>query len=157
MVLPEKLERFLEQHKVNYEIQRHPRAVTALETAEAQHISGKKLAKVIMVKIRGRDSMVVLPGDRVIDLLKLSHAVGTQDVRIEDEKEFKDLFPDCEAGAMPPFGKIYGVPCYGDQSLAENEDLYFNAGSHTEIVKISTVDFMIVSNAVVGDFSVKRK
>ncbi len=157
MGLPERLEKFLKKNKVNYEIQKHPRAVTALETAEVQHVSGKKLAKVIMVKIRGRDSMVVIPGDRIVDLFKLSTAVGTQDVRIEEEAEFKDLFPDCEAGAMPPFGKMYGLTCYGDQSLAESEDVYFNAGSHTETVKISTVDFMLVSNAIVGDFSVRRK
>ncbi len=157
MELPARLTKFLKKHKVQYEIQVHPRTVTALETAEAEHISGKKLAKVVMVKVGQLDTMVVLPSNRYVDLFKLSTAVGTQNVKIEEEKEFKDLFPDCETGAMPPFGKIYGMPCFADQSLLEEEDLYFNAGNHQETIKVSAADFLRASKAVRGDFSIAAK
>ncbi len=154
MELPKKLTKFLKRHKVYYEIQVHPRTVTASETAQVEHVSGKKLAKAVMVKADGKDAMVVLPSTRNVDLFKLGAALGKLDVRIEEEVEFKDLFPDCEAGAMPPFGKMYGIPCYADQSLSEEEELYFNAGNHLETIKVFTADFLRVSKAVVGDFSV---
>ena len=157
MSIPEKLAKFLKQQKVYYEIRVHSQTFTSSETAQAEHVSGKKLAKVVMVKSKGKDAMVVVPSNRIVDLLKLSAALGTQDVRIEDEKEFKDLFPDCEAGAMPPFGKIYGIACYVDKSLSEEKELYFNAGNHWETLKVSTEDFLKVSKAVVGDYSVVRK
>ncbi len=154
MELPKKLTKFLKKHKVYYQIQVHPRIVTASETAQAEHVSGKKLAKVVMAKAEGQDVMVVIPSNRVVDLFKLSTVLGILDVRIEDEKEFQDLFPDCEVGAMPPFGKMYGIACYADQSLSEEEELYFNAGNHMETIKVTTADFLRVSKAVVGDFSV---
>lgn len=157
MELPKKLTKFLKKHKVYYEVQVHPQTFTALETAEADHISGKKLAKVVMLKTEGKDAMVVLPSNRTVDLFKLSTVLGTQDVRVEEEMEFKDLFPDCETGAMPPFGKLYGMPCYADRSLSEEEELYFNAGNHLETIKVSTTDFLRVSKAVLVDFSVIRK
>lgn len=157
MHLPKRLVDFLQKNKVYYQVQVHPQTFTALETAEVEHISGKSLAKVVMVKAAGKTAMVVLPASRVIDLLKLSAALGTQDVSIETEKEFKDLFPDCELGAMPPFGKVYGIPCYADESLSKEKEIYFNAGNHEETIKISTADFFRVVNASKGDFSVAGK
>ncbi|MBI3307076.1 MAG: YbaK/EbsC family protein [Candidatus Omnitrophica bacterium] len=157
MGLPTRLTKFLKKHKVYYQVQVHPQTFTASETAQAEHISGRKLAKVVMVNAEGRDVMVVLPSNRVVDLFKLSTALGTQDVRVESEKEFKDLFPDCEAGAMPPIGKIYGMPCYADKSLSEEKELYFNAGNHLETIEVSTADFLRVSKAVMGNYSVIAK
>ena len=157
MGLPARLTKFLKKHKVYYQVCVHPQTFTCCETAEVERISGKKMAKVVMVKVDEKDAMVVLPSNRVVDLFKLSTALGTQDVRVEEEKEFKDLFPDCETGAMPPLGKIYGVPCYADQSLREENELCFNAGNHFETIEIATVDFLRVSKAVWGDFSVIGK
>lgn len=157
MELPKKLVKFLHKHKVYYQIQVHPETSTALQTAEAEHISGRNFAKVVMIKVKGSDAMVVLSANRVIDLFKLTAALGTHDVRIEHEVEFKDLFPDCETGAMPPFGKIYGIPCYADESLCDEYEMYFNAGNHRETICITTADFFRVAKAVKGSFSVMGK
>ena len=157
MSIPKKLTKFLKKHKVYYEVQVHPETFTALETAQAEHVPGRMFAKVVMAKAEGKDVVVVLPSTRNVDLFKLSSALGKLDVRIEDEVEFKDLFPDCEAGAMPPFGKVYGVPCYADESLWEGDDLYFNAGNHLETIKVTTADFFRVAKATKGDFSVVGK
>ncbi len=157
MTLSTKLTKFLKRHKVYYQIQFHPETFTSSETAQAEHISGKKLAKVVMVKVDKKDVMVVVPSNRTVDLLKLSTALGTNNVRIEEEKEFKDLFPDCEPGAMPPFAKLYGLPCYVDKSLCGENEISFNAGNHLETLKIYTLDFLRVSKAIAGDFSVLGK
>ncbi len=152
-MLTKKLAKFLKKHKVYYQVQVHPRTVTASETAEAEHISGKKMAKVVMVKAAGEDAMVVLPSHRVIDMFKLSTVLGNHDVRIEEEGDFEALFPDCEIGAMPPFGKLYGMTCYADLSLKNEDELIFNAGNHLETISVSTSDFVRVAKAKWGDFS----
>ncbi len=157
MQIPEKLVKYLKRHKLYYQVLVHPRTMTSSKTAEASHISGKELAKVVMVRAGGTDVMVVLPSDRTIDLFKLSDALGTKDVHIEKEKEFKNLFPDCEVGAMPPFGTMYQVPCYVDESLRGKDHIYFNAGNHQECIQVSTSDFLRVLNAFMGDFSVPGK
>lgn len=154
MGLAKKLISFLKRHKIFYQVQVHPETMTALETAEAEHICGKSLAKVVMVKTRGRDAMIVVPCDRNVDLLKLSAVLGTDDLEVSEEKEFSALFPDCEPGAMPAFGRIYKIPCYADERLGGQKELYFNAGNHQETVKISVDDFLKYSKAFVGDFSV---
>ncbi len=157
MEIPRKLAKFLKRHKVYYQILVHPQTFTSPETAQTGHISGKELAKAVMVKANGKDVMVVVPSDRTIDLFKLGSALGTNDLHIEAEKEFKDLFPDCETGAMPPFGKIYGIPCYVDESMKENEKIYFNAGNHEECIQVYTQDFFRVVKGIAGDFSVLGK
>lgn len=154
MELAKRLVKFLKRHKIFYQVQVHPETMTALETAEAEHICGKSLAKVVMVKNRGRDAMVVIPCDRNVDLLKLSNVLGTEDLEVSEEQEFSGLFPDCEPGAMPPFGRIYKIPCYADERLSLQKELYFNAGNHQETVKISVSDFLKYSKALIGDFSV---
>ena len=97
--------------------------------------------------------MVVLPSNRLLDLLKLRTALGTEEVRIEDEREFMQLFPDCEAGAMPPLGSLYQVASYVDQSLLEAPEIIFNAGTHRESLRISTDAFKRISDAEVGDYA----
>lgn len=155
--VPEKLVKFLKRHSVYYQILVHPRTIASSKTAKAAQVSGKELVKVVMVKAAGTDVMVILPSDRTVDLLKLSDALRTKDIHIEKEKEFKDIFPDCEVGAMPPFGSMYHVTCYVDESLKEKEHVYFNAGNHEECIQVSTPDFLRVANAFVGDFSVAGK
>ena len=157
MQIPEKLVKFLKKHKVYYQVLVHPKTFTSSETAQRGHFSGKELAKVVMVKADGTDVMVVLPSNRTVDLFKLSDMLEAKDVYIEKEKEFKDLFPDCEAGTMPPFGQIYHLPCYVDESLRGQTHIYFNAGNYEECIQISTEDFLRVVNGFVGNFSVEGK
>ena len=157
MSISHKLAKFLKRHKVPYELQAHPQTFTACETAQCEHIPGRRLAKPVMVKIDGKDAMVVVPSNRTVDLLKLGTVLVSEDIRVVREPEFKNLFPECEAGAMPPFGPIYGVPCYADERLWEEDVLYFNAGNHQETVSILTSDFFRVAKAIPGDFSVEGK
>ncbi len=157
MVIAEKITRYLKRHKIYYQVLVHPEAFTCLEVAEREHVSGKSVAKVVIAKVRGKDTMLVLPATHVVDLLKLSACMGTQDVRIEDEKEFADLFPECEAGAMPPLAGLYKLPCCVDASIAACPEICFNAGTHQESIKIGTADFMRLVKGDVGDFAVLRK
>lgn len=157
MDIPKKLRKFLKSNKVWYEIVLHPKTYTSPETAHAGHIPGKALAKVVLVDAEGKDVMAVLPSNRTIDLFKLSSALMGKNVRVEEEKEFKDLFWDCEEGAMPPVGPLYHMPCYVDKALEENEYLFFNAGSHEACLKVSTADFLRALKGVVRDFSVEGK
>lgn len=157
MTIPRKLTQFLKRNKVHYEVLVHPKTFTSPETAQAGHIPGKAFAKVVVVDADGKDKLAVLPSTRTIDLFKLSTVLGTSNVHIEEEKEFKDLFWDCEAGAIPPVGLLYHIPCYFDESLKDEKYLYFNAGNHEECIKVATEDFLMAVHAVVRDFSVEGK
>lgn len=155
--IPTKLYKFLKKHKAYFQIQVHPETFTSCETAESEHIRGRKLLKAVMAKANEKDIMVVIPSNRTVDLLKLSAVLDTPHVRIAEEWEFKDQFPECEPGAMPPFGHIYGIPCYGDESIREEDEVVFNAGNHKETMSISTNDFFRISKALSGDYSVLGK
>lgn len=157
MSLPMKLKKFLRQQKVLYEVIVHPEKYTSSETAEAEDVPGKEVAKVVMLRSRNKDVMAVLPASCTIDFLKMSTLLGTQDVRLEQETEFAKLFPDCEAGAMPPFGKLYQLPCYIDKELLDAEHIVFNGGNHKESVRIWAKDFFRVVKGKIADFAVKGK
>ena len=130
----ERLQAFLDDHHIKYVTITHSRAFTMQETAAATHIPGKELAKAVIVEIDGKLAMAVLPGSQRVDLDLLREAVGA-------ESAFKDRFPECDLGAMPPFGNLYDMPVYVADSLTEDEEIAFNAGSHTELVKMSYRDF----------------
>lgn len=153
MTLSAKVTDFLEREKVHYEIISHPKSLTAVETAVAEHVPVHLVAKVVMVKANGKDVMVVIPANRKVNLFKLGNEVGTYDLHIEEEWEFRSLFPDCELGGMPPFGCLYQLPCYVDAELLANRDIVFNGGSHEESIRIAMRDFLSVAKAALGDFS----
>ena len=132
---------FLEHEHVHYVTIKHAPAYTAQEIAASAHIPGKELAKTVIVKIEGKMAMLVLPANRKIILRELREMIGAEDVRFSSEDEFKSLFPDCEIGAMPPFGNLYGLDVYVAPSLAEDQEIAFNAGTHTELVKVPYSDF----------------
>lgn len=134
-------EDYLNQHHIHYEKIPHARTYTAQETAAAAHISGRVFAKTVMIKLDGRLVMMVLPAHYRTDLDFIKKIAGAQSAELATETEFKDLFPDCEVGAMPPFGNLYDVNVWVDESLMWDESLIFNAGSHTELMKIATTDF----------------
>lgn len=137
----EKLKRFLEEEGVEYETLSHDEAYTAQEVAASAHVPGKELAKTVMVKVDGAMAMVVLPADDRVDLDLVREAAGAGDVELAGEDEFAGEFPNCEPGAMPPFGNLWGMDVYADSRLAEDERIAFNAGSHTELVRLAYADF----------------
>jgi len=137
----ERLKRFLEDEGVRYETLQHDQAFTAQEVAASAHLPGKELAKTVMVKIDGRMAMVVLPSDDRVDLELVRDAAGADEVELAAEDEFRKLFPACEPGAMPPFGNLWDMPVLADSRLAEDDEIAFNAGSHTELVRLSYRDF----------------
>src|SRR6059036_2475529 len=130
-----KLKEFLDQERVKYVSIVHSTAYTAQEVAASAHITGKELAKTVIVELDGKMAMAVLPANRKIVLQDLREVTGSEEVKFASEEEFKEKFPDCETGAMPPFGNLYGMDVYAAAGLAENDEIAFNAGSHTEVIK----------------------
>ena len=137
----EKTRAFLDNHGVKYVTIRHSPAFTAQEIAASAHIRGRELAKTVMVKIDGRMAMAVVPASLRVDCELLRTAARAGKVEIAAESEFGDLFPECELGAMPPFGNLYGMAVYAEESLAEDEDIAFNAGSHVELIQMRYQDY----------------
>lgn len=137
----QKLKEFLDSRNVEYITINHSPAYTAQRIAELTHISGKDLAKTVIVKLDGEFAMAVLPASHRVDLDYLKRGVKADNVEVASETEFKDLFPDCEVGAMPPFGNLYDMDVYVAEKLADDEEIAFNSGSHTELVKLSYQDF----------------
>jgi len=149
-----KLRDYLEQNQVSYELGYHVRAYTAQEIAAAQHVPGKEMAKVVMVKTDGKNIMLVLPASYRVEMKKLKGVLNSKKVVMVKEEEFQELFPDCEIGAMPPFGNLYNLEVWVDQVLTEDEFIVSQAGSHVETLKIKYSDYVRLVNPKVGDFSV---
>jgi Ala-tRNA(Pro) deacylase len=137
----QKLQDYLDQHDIQYVTINHSPAYTAQRIAELTRIPGKELAKTVIVKIDDKFAMAVLPASRRVDLRHLQEAIGADEVTLSSESEFNELFPDCEVGAMPPFGNLYNMGVYVAEQLTEDEEIAFNAGSHSELVKMSYSDF----------------
>jgi Ala-tRNA(Pro) deacylase len=137
----QRLKDFLDEHQVKYVVISHSRAFTTQEIAAATHIPGKELAKTVIVDIDGQTAMAVVPGSQKVDLALLRDALGAERVTLAKEAAFKDRFPGCDLGAMPPFGNLYGMPVYVADSLTEDEEIAFNAGSHDQLVKMAYRDF----------------
>jgi len=136
-----KLKEFLDQQRIKYVSILHSTAYTAQEVAASAHVTGKELAKTIIVELDGQMAMAVLPANRKIVLQDLREVTGSDQVKFASEDQFRARFPECETGAMPPFGNLYGMDVYLAQALTENEDIAFNAGSHTELIKMKFEDF----------------
>jgi len=136
-----RLKKYLENNNIRYDILTHSQVFSAQETAESAHIPGKELAKTIMVKIDGNMTMAVLPASHNIDFVRLKEAAGAERVELAREDEFEGMFPECEPGAMPPFGNLYGMEVFVAEQLSEDEEISFNAGSHTELIKLAYKDF----------------
>jgi len=137
----QKLKEFLDREHVKYVTIRHSQAFTAQEIAASAHIPGKDLAKTVVVRIDGKLAMAVLPASYQVDFELLKEATGARKVELAGEREFKDLFPGCELGAMPPFGNLFSMDVYVARTLTEDEQIAFNAGSHTELIKLAYADF----------------
>ena len=153
MACRERLEAYLRENGVPFEVQHHPRAVTAQEVAAAEHVPGRMLAKVVMVSADGEMAMLSLPAPYQVDLEKASKMLGAQEARLAQEEEFEGAFPDCEVGAMPPFGNLYGLPVYVEEALAEDETIFFRAGTHTDTMSVGYADFERLVEPTVAEFA----
>lgn len=136
-----RLRKYLDGHQIKYQVIHHSPAFTAPEIAEMAHESGRGFAKTVVVKADGRMVMVVLPAHERVDLHALRDRCGAHRVELAGEEELAELFPDCEVGAMPPFGELYGLKVIVDERLAGCDLIAFNAGNHREIIKMRHVDF----------------
>ena len=154
MGIPARLIEFLKENKVRYEVLHHPEAFTAPELAAIEHVKGRSHAKVVMVRAGGELVMAVLPTDHRIDLEKLGKVTG-RETALAGEGEFKVLFPDCAVGTMPPFGQLYGVATYVDRGLAESDRIVFEAGTHSDAVKMRYADYERLTKPTVAEFAVK--
>jgi len=136
-----KLKEFLDAQGVKYVSIVHSKAYTAMQVAESAHIRGKDLAKTVMVWMDGKLVMAVLPATQQVHLERLRKGAGAEELELAQEHDFKDVFPGCEVGAMPPFGNLYGMPVLVDPRLAEDQEIAFNAGSHSELIRLAYQDF----------------
>jgi Ala-tRNA(Pro) deacylase len=149
----ERMEEYLRQNGVEFQVQTHAQAFTMQEVAAALHVPGSQVAKVVMVKADEGKVMAVLPAPYRLNTDLLRSLAGAKRARLAKEEEFSDLFPDCATGAMPPFGNLYDVPVYVDRSMAEEPDMIFRVGTHRETMQIAYADFARLVQPVVGDFS----
>lgn len=148
-----KLKEYLDRNEIEYTTIEHSPAYTAQEVAASAHIPGRQLAKAVMLKIDGEMAMAVLPAAYRVNFDRLKKSLGASQVELATEKEFKELFPDCEAGATPPFGNLYGMEVIADKSLSDKVVIAFCAGSHTELIQLSYADFEELAKPRVIGFS----
>lgn len=136
-----KLTTYLDENDIKYVTVKHSRAFTAQEVAASAHIPGRNMAKPVMVKVDGDLKMVVLPSTHDLDFDAIKDSFNTTNVELASENEFEDLFPDSELGAMPPFGNLYDVDTIVSEALAGDVEIAFNAGSHSEVIKMDYRDY----------------
>jgi Ala-tRNA(Pro) deacylase len=141
MPISKKLRDFLTKNKISFEAMQHSVAYTAQEIAQAQHVPGNETIKSVIVKVDGKCVMCVLPATYKIDLEKLKKVLNGKTLQLAGEEDLSKLFPDYELGAEPPFGNLYGLDVYVDSSLQNNETVVFNAGTHTDTVRLAFSDF----------------
>ena len=149
----DRLRKYLEENHVKYLTVSHSPAFTAQEIAASAHVPGRELAKTVIVKVDGKMAMVVLPAPAKVSAHRLKEVSGARDVELASEKEFADLFPRCEVGAMPPFGNLWDMEVFADTHLREDEFIVFNAGSHTELVRLAYADFERLVHPKVAELS----
>lgn len=150
-----KLKSYLDQANIKYLTINHSSAFTSQDIAAMAHVSGREFAKTVMIKINGKMAMAILPASYHIDFDELRKVFGTKNVTLATEPEFKGLFQDCELGAMPPFGNLYDMEVYVAESLTKNKEIAFNAGNHTEIIRLSYADYERLVKPRVFKFSWK--
>lgn len=149
----QKLKRFLDENSVRYVSIRHSPAFTAQEVAASAHVPGKEMAKTVMVRLDGEMAMAVVPAPRQVDLDRLAATADAGSVELATEEDFGELFPECEVGAMPPFGNLWDMEVYVDEELQEDDEIAFNAGSHTELVRLPYRDFERLVGPKVGSLA----
>ena len=152
MAISGKLNTYLKASKAKYTVAKHPVVYTAQEIAAAQHVPGRQLAKCVLVKTDRGPVLAVLPAIALIDLKRLKALLRAKTLSIAKEADIKERFPDVEVGAMSPFGNLYEVPVVVDRVLGESEEIVFNAGSHTDTIKMRYREFAALVKPKVGAF-----
>jgi len=152
-----RLKELFDEAKVSYEVYNHPLAYTAQEIAARQHFSGKEMAKVVMIEVDDRLIMGVIPGSQKINLNTVKASLGAKQARLATEDEFISRFPECEVGAMPPFGHLFGLPVFVDPALEKDDVIYFNAGNHVQTVRLKYSDFAQLVRPQVARLVEERK
>ena len=145
-----KLKDYLDSNKIKYVTISHSPSYTAQEVAASAHVRGKELAKTVIVTLDGRMAMVVLPASRKVGFAHLREVSSAENVQLASEKAFSDMFPGCEVGAMPPFGNLYGMEVYASKLLEQDDEIVFNACSHTELIRLAYQDFVRLVNPKVA-------
>lgn len=149
----QRLTELLDKNNIKYITIRHSQAYTAQEIAAQTHISGNEFAKSVLFKHNGKLTMAVLPASHHVNLDRLKNEIGNFEIRLAYEQEFIDIFSDCEPGAMPPFGNLYGLDMYADKSLSKNEELAFNACNHKEVIRMSYKKWLDLVKPILIDFA----
>jgi len=153
MTMSRILKDYLTQHGIDYEVHAHPRTFDSAHTAEASHVPGDRLAKAVMLEDEQGYLMAVIPSSRHVALGEL-HRRLERSLGLATEGELKDLFPDCELGAIPPVGKAFGVDTVVDEALLQEPVIWFEAGDHEEVVGVSGAQFKeLMGEATAGEFS----
>jgi len=152
MAIAAKLKKYLDTNKVKYKVSKHAVAYTAQEIAAAQHVPGKQVVKSVLLKADDKHILAVLPAIYLIDTAKLKKILKSKALKIATEDEIAKVIPDYEVGAMPPFGNLYGLEVYADKTLREDEEIVFNAGTHTDTVKMKYSSFEKLANPKLADF-----
>ncbi len=151
----QKLKQMLDKHNIKYISINHSPAYTARETAASTFVPRREFAKTVIVDMDGEKVMAVLSASRHVDIEALGKLAQANEARLASEDEFRELFPDCELGAMPPFGSLYNMRVFIDEMVTEVDDLCFNAGSHEQILRMDCVDYMKLEQPVTGAFAIK--
>ena len=152
-----KFKEFLDNHRIKYVSTYHSPAYTAAQIAALTHTPGKELAKTVIVKVDGRLVMAVVSASQQVDLALLKAAAGAKHAEIATEADFREKFPDCEVGAMPPFGNLYGMAVFADETLARDKEIAFNAGSHRELMHITWEDYAGLVHPTIAELSPKKR
>ena len=150
-----RVKEFLDTNRIFYSTIVHPTSYTAQGTAAYAHVPGSELAKTVVIRVDTQLAMAVLPASAQLDLAAFRKLTNARSVALAAEVEFETRFPDCDLGAMPPFGNLYGIPVYVEEKLTEDDEIAFNAGSHNELVKMRYDDFERVVNPIVGRFAMR--
>ena len=153
MTISKRLSQFLKEKKVGYEVVSHDVTYSAQHTAASVHTPGREVAKVVVIKGGEEYAMAVVDAPHQVDLEKFAAVTGMQGPVVAEEADLKELFPECELGAMPPFGSLYGLKVYVDKQLEEDEEIVFNAGTHFEAMRMKYSDFKALAEPVIGDFA----
>jgi Ala-tRNA(Pro) deacylase len=151
-----KLVDYLDQNDIKYITINHSPAYTSREIASSTLVPRREFAKTVIVALDGELAMAVVPASRHVDLDALAALAGAKSVEIADEATFSQRFPDCAVGAMPPFGNLYDMKVYADSIIRDDDDIVFNAGTHTQVVRIACDDYLSLVNPVIGEISIKE-
>lgn len=152
----DRLTSYLDEQGVKYVVIQHSKAFTAQEVAASAHIPGKEMAKTVMIKVDGDLKMLVLPSTHNVVFEKVKKELDAEEVELASEEEFEELFPDCELGAMPPFGNLYDMDTIVAKVLEEDKEIAFNAGTHRELIRMAYEDFKKLAKPHVIKASVKQ-